>query len=87
MNDIAYAAGSFVGAAVIAVVIWRFIAFLALAFTKRPGLAAYLGGLASLWYAVTRDDTAGTLGATLAIVVVSLQHSDDDRTTPSDPPN
>jgi hypothetical protein len=85
MNEIAFSLGSFVGALVFGALTWKLGAFITLAVTKKPRLATYLGSLLSCWYALTRDDTAGRWGATLAIGLLLLAHLASENRPPDDP--
>ena len=73
MNEIASDLGSFTGAAVFSAVSWYVGAFIARAMTNNPQLATFIGALLALIYASTRDGTAATWGAWLALLVMLIK--------------
>lgn len=85
MNEIAFSLGSFVGGLVFGVLTWKVGAYITHAVTNSHGLATFIGSLLSFWYAITRDDTAGLWGATLAIVLLLLSHAANETRPPDDP--
>ena len=74
MNEIAHELGSVTGAAVFSAVSWYLGAWITRAITGNPQLATFIGALLALIYASTRDGSAATCGAWLALMVLLVKH-------------
>ena len=74
MNEIAHELGSFTGAAVFSAVSWYLGAWITRSITGKPHLATFIGALLALIYASTRDGSAATWGAWLALMVLLVKH-------------
>ena len=73
MNEIASDLGSFTGGLVFSALIWRFSAFVTQAVTRNPQFSTFIGALMALIYASTRDGSAATWGAWLALLVILIK--------------
>ena len=73
MNEIASDLGSFTGGLVFSALSWYVGAFVTRAITQNPQLSAFVGALLALIYASTRDGSAATWGAWLALLVLLIK--------------
>ena len=74
MNEIASDLGSFTGAAVFSALSWYVGAAVTRAIAGNPQLATFIGALLAVIYASTRDGSAATWGAWLALMVLLVKH-------------